>query len=191
MQAPQQQQSPPLSLPSAQPPQSLAPAPGNGYPSPYYSATRGQSPYFGQAGPRVYRPLQAAAPPQVQEAGAGPQMAPAPWPRTSLLDPMQAAFGAAYDGYCLPALLLMEPLMVRCARRWTAAVLGVLSGCPRASTAPLLSTARCINRCINRRWGVADVIIYSMRNEVSRKPPGARLTGTCHVGDGSTGSWLP
>ena len=28
----------------------------------------------------------------------GPQVAPAPWPRTSLLDPMQAAFGAAYDG---------------------------------------------------------------------------------------------
>lgn len=104
----QQQQSPPFTFASAQPPQSLAPTPGRGYPSPYYSAPLGQNPYLGQAsapqaGPRVYPPLQAAAPPQMQEAGAGPQMAPAPWPRTSLLDPMQAAFGAAYDGYCCPA----------------------------------------------------------------------------------------
>ncbi len=40
---------------------------------------------------------------QMSVQPAGPQLPPAQWPQTSLLNPMQAAFGAAYDGYgCSP-----------------------------------------------------------------------------------------
>ena len=38
-------------------------------------------------------------PQQQQEGPAVRQLPPAQWPQNSMLDPMQAAFGAAYDGY--------------------------------------------------------------------------------------------
>lgn len=90
---------------SEQPPPALAPASGFGYPPQDYGAPPQvqQYPAYGQemaqqgVGPQAY-------PPQMQEGQAGAHMAPAPWPRTSLLDPMQAAFGAAYDGYSLPSV---------------------------------------------------------------------------------------
>ena len=83
-----------------QPPAALAPTSGFGYPPQYYGAPpQGhQYPFNGQGMAQQGTGLQ-AYPPQMQEGQAGAYMAPAPWPRTSLLDPMQAAFGAAYDGY--------------------------------------------------------------------------------------------
>jgi hypothetical protein len=81
--------------PQAAPPQALAPTPGYGYPQQY----PGQYAMYGQGVPMQAGPAGYAQPEQPQmQAAAGAQVPPAPWPRTSLLDPMQAAFGAAYDG---------------------------------------------------------------------------------------------
>ena len=95
--------------PQAAPQQALAPAPFYGYPQQYsrpYAMYSQAAPM--QAAPTGYaQPAQMVGMPQMQAAPAGAQVQPAPWPRTSLLNPMQAAFGAAYDGYAPSAFALL------------------------------------------------------------------------------------
>ena len=75
-----------------------------GYAQPGYAP---QYSVYGHAVPAPASPY-AYGPPQGmhggwQEMSRQAQEAPAKWPRTSLLNPMQAAFGAAYDGYVFRA----------------------------------------------------------------------------------------
>jgi len=82
-----------------------------GYPQAQYAAYP-QVPPAGaapaEAAPYMSAPQGGMAPGAMQAQGGwqqmpmqpvGPQMPAAQWPQTSLLNPMQAAFGAAYDGY--------------------------------------------------------------------------------------------
>jgi len=69
---------------------------------PYAQGVPAQAAPYANGPPQAYaQPVQGGwqQQPQFATAQQEPQVVPAPWPRTSLLDPMQAAFGAAYDGF--------------------------------------------------------------------------------------------